>query len=362
MVSRNYSSQSRTRLPLLQSRMLRPFLFLFLIALFGGLLLPPSAAAAGRPKYLFKIASLAPDGSVWAKRFQEMTEEIVEKSNGEIGFKIYPGGVMGDDRSMYRKIRIGQLQGGGFTMTGIGEVVEDFRVMGIPFLFDSYAEVDYVAEKLWPHFQKAFLEKKLVLLAMSEVGFIYTMSKKPITTLDELKKSKSWVPEGDPISNTFLETVGVTPTALSIPDVLTSLQTGLIDTVFNAFYGAIVLQWFTRTNYITDIPFVYGYGAIALDQKTFAKLPPEYAKMMEATARTHFARLLQDTRQSNESALQVLQDNGITLVEPAPGTKEELQDFRVKTVNKLNNGVFSKEIYEETMKSLTEFRTNKAQP
>ena len=362
MATLTHTTYGHTRRPLLQNKIMRPISFLFLFALFGGLLLPSPAAEAGRPKYLFKIASLAPDGSIWAKRFKEMTKEIIEKSNNEIGFKIYPGGVMGDDRAMYRKMRIGQLQGGGFTMTGIGEVVEDFRVLGIPFLFDSYAEVDYVTEKLWPHFQKAFLDKKLVLLAMSEVGFIYTMSKKPITTLDELKNSKSWVPEGDPISNVFLETVGVTPTALSIPDVLTSLQTGLIDTVFNAFYGAIVLQWFTRTNYITDIPFAYGYGAIVLDQKTFAKLPPEYARMMEATARTHFARLLQDTRQSNESALQVLQDNGITLVKPAPGTREELQGFRVKTVNKLDNGVFSKKIYEETMQSLTEFRTNRTQP
>lgn len=362
MVSFTHTTYGRSRRPLLQKKIMRPISFLFLFALFGGLLLPSSAAEAGRPKYLFKIASLAPDGSVWAKRFKEMTEEIIEKSNGDIGFKIYPGGVMGDDRAMYRKMRIGQLQGGGFTMTGIGEIVEDFRVMGIPFLFDSYAEVDYVAEKLWPHFQKAFLDNQLVLLAMSEVGFIYTMSKEPITNLAEFRKSKSWVPEGDPISNIFLETVGVTPTALSIPDVLTSLQTGLIDTVYNAFYGAIVLQWFTRTKYITDIPFVYGYGAFALDQKAFSKLPAEYTRLMETTARAHFARLLQDTRESNESALQVLKDNGITLVKPAPGTKEELQEFRVKTVSKIDNGVFSKAIYEETMKSLTEFRANRVQP
>jgi len=362
MATITHTTYGRTRRPLLQNKIMRPISFLFLFALFGGLLLPSPAAAAGRPKYLFKIASLAPDGSIWAKRFQEMTEEIIEKSNGEIGFKIYPGGVMGDDRAMYRKMRIGQLQGGGFTMTGIGEVVEDFRVMGIPFLFDSYAEVDYVAEKLWPHFQQAFLDENLVLLAMSEVGFLYTMSKEPITTLVELKKTKSWVPEGDPISNIFLETVGITPTALSIPDVLTSLQTGLIDTVYNAFYGSIVLQWFTRTKYITDIPFAYAYGAFVLDQKAFSKLPAEYARLMETTARAHFARLLQDTRESNESSLQVLKDNGATLVKPAPGTKEELQEFHVKTVSKLDNGVFSRAIYEEAMKSLTEFRANRVQP
>ena len=90
---------------------------------------------AGRSKYTFKVASLAPEGSVWAKRFRDFTNEVTEKSGGEISFKIYAGGVMGDDRAMYRKMRVGQINGGGFTMTGISEVVPDFRVLGIPFLF-----------------------------------------------------------------------------------------------------------------------------------------------------------------------------------------------------------------------------------
>ena len=340
----------------------RSFCLALIGAMLTALLLTPHAAEAGRAKYLFKIASLAPDGSVWAKRFQEMTQEIVEKSNGEIGFKIYPGGVMGDDRAMFRKITIGQLQGGGFTMTGIGEIVQDFRVMGIPFLFNSYEEVDYVTEKLWPYFQQAFADKNLVLVAMSEVGFIYTMSTEPIATLDDLKKSKSWVPEGDPISNIFLETAGVTPVALSIPDVLSSLQTGLINTVYNSFYGAIVLQWFTRTKYITDIPFAYGYGAFVLDRKAFSRLPAEYARLMESTARAHFATLLQDTRESNKSSLQVLKENGNRLVEVSPATQAELQELHIKTVKKLDNTIFSQKIYEETQKSLKEFRENKGRP
>jgi TRAP-type C4-dicarboxylate transport system substrate-binding protein len=337
----------------------RSICFVLIGAIIAGLLFTPHVAEAQRPKYLFKIASLAPVGSIWAKRFQEMTQEIVEKSNGEIGFNIYPGGGMGDDRTMFRKIKIGQLQGGGFTMTGIGEIVQDFRVMGIPFLFNSYQEVDYVTEKLWPYFQQAFADKNLVLLGMSEVGFIYAMSTQPIATLDDLRNSKSWVPEGDPISNIFLETAGVTPIPLSIPDVLPSLQTGLIDTVYNSFYGAIVLQWFPHTKYITDIPFAYGYGAFVLDRKAFSRLPAEYATMMEATARAHFAKLLQDTRESNRSALQVLKDNGNRLVEVSPATRAELQELHIKTVNKLDNSIFSKKIYEETQKSLTEFRENK---
>ena len=329
-----------------------------LLVIFAALFLALSVipAQAKRPKYLFKVASLAPEGSVWTKRFRDFAREVEEKSNGEIGFKIYAGGVMGDDRAMYRKMRIGQLHGGGFTMTGIGEVVPDFRVLGIPFQFNSYDEVDRVKEKLLPRLEEEFDKKGMVLMAITEVGFIYTMSTMPITTLAELKKSKAWAPEGDPISKVLLETVGVTPIPLSIPDVLTSLQTGLINTAFNSFYGSIVLQWFTRISYITDIPFAYAYGAFILDKKTFSKLPPEYAEMMKAATRTHFSKLIDDTRKSNEEALQVLLNNGIKLVKLTPMSKAELQNnYREMTVAKLIDDAFSKSIYEEAKKYLDNY-------
>ena len=315
-----------------------------------------TSAQAKKPKYLFKVASLAPEGSVWTKTFRNFTREVEEKSGGEIGFKIYAGGVMGDDRAMYRKMRVGQLNGGGFTMTGISEVVPDFRVLGTPFMFNSYDEVDRVKEKLLPRFKKEFDKKGMVLMAMSEVGFIYTMSTNSISTLAELKKSKAWAPEGDPISRVLLETVGVTPIPLSIPDVLTSLQTGLINTIFNSFYGSIVLQWFTKISYITDIPFVYAYGAFVLDKKTFSKLPAPHAAMMKKEAQIHFKKLLIDTRKSNEEALQVLIDNGISLVKPTPMTKAELQNnYREMTANKLINDAFSKSIYIEAVKHLDNY-------
>ncbi|MEW6291041.1 MAG: TRAP transporter substrate-binding protein DctP, partial [Thermodesulfobacteriota bacterium] len=215
---------------------------LVIMALVGAF--PPQAAAG--PKYLFKVATLAPEGSVWTKRFREFSREVEDKSNGEVGFKIYAGGVMGDDLAMYRKMRVGQLNGGGFTMTGIGSVVPDFRVLGIPFLLHSYAELDWVKQGLLEHFNKTFAENGLELIALTEVGFIYTMSTVPIATVEELKKSTCWAPDNDPLSAGFLETLGAAPIPLSIPDVLTSLQTGLIGTVFNSFYGSIVLQWYSK--------------------------------------------------------------------------------------------------------------------
>ncbi|MEW6502267.1 MAG: TRAP transporter substrate-binding protein DctP [Thermodesulfobacteriota bacterium] len=321
------------------------------------LLLADGAVAQAAPRYLFKVATLAPDGSVWARRFDEFAAEVRQKSGGEIDFKIYAGGVMGDDRAMYRKMMIGQLQGGGFTMSGIGEVVPDFRVMGTPFLFRSYDEVDAASAKLLPLFQKAFRAKNLELVAMTEVGFIYPMSTAPIATLAELKRTKCWAPQNDPLGQAFLNQIGVVPTQLSIPDVLASLQTGLVETVFNSFYGSIVLQWFTKIRYITDLPFGYAYGGLVFDGRSFAKLPPAQAALIHEAARRHFPRLIADTRQSNADSLKVLTgQHRIALVQPSQEAEEEVQRYREAVVRTLVGTAYSREAYEATAAALREQR------
>ncbi|MBI4791594.1 MAG: TRAP transporter substrate-binding protein DctP [Deltaproteobacteria bacterium] len=322
-------------------------------------LLGVAASGMAGQQYLFKVASLAPEGSVWIKRFREFAQEVQEKTNGEVEFKIYAGGVMGDDLAMYRKMKVGQLNGGGFTMTGIGSVAPDFRVLGIPFLLRSYEEVDLLKKGLLPHFTRDFADSGMELIALTEVGFIYTMSTMPISTVEELKKGACWVPDNDPLSAGFLETLGMSPTPLTIPDVLTSLQTGLVNTVFNSFYGSIVLQWFTKARYITDMPFGYAYGAFLLDRKQFARLPPAYGELIKSTADKHFGLLLADTRQSNEEARAVLQENGVTLVKTDPNALAELEATRDRTVMKFKGKAFSEEIYEETMRLLDQFRKQK---
>ncbi|TKB24247.1 TRAP transporter substrate-binding protein DctP [Desulfopila sp. IMCC35006] len=308
------------------------------------------------PKYLFKIATLAPAGSVWIEQFDNFAKEVAEKTGGEVSFRMYPGGVMGDDQSMYRKMRVGQLHGGGFTMTGISAFVPDFRVLSIPFLFDSYAEVDYVKEGLTPTFKERFREKGLEYIAMTEVGFIYAMSTQPIATFAILKNSKNWSPAGDPVSEAYLSTLGISPVQLSIPDVLTSLQSGLVETVYNSFYGSIVLQWFTKARYIADIPYGYAYGVFALDGKSFARLPATHRKAIEAAARNHFPVLLQKTRESNSDSRQVLEKRGCEFLKVDQETSQILREKTGDTVKLLVPDSLSKDIYDQTIGLRDTFR------
>ena len=315
-----------------------------------------STSLQAAPKHLFKIASLAPAGSIWIEQFNNFAKEVEEKTNGEVGFRIYPGGVMGDDQSMYRKMRVGQLNGGGFTMTGLSTIVPDFLVLSIPFLFESYKEVDYVTEGLIPTFQERFRTKRLEFIAMTEVGFIYAMSTKPIATFDDLRNTKNWSPSGDPVSEEYFSVLGIPSMQLSIPDVLSSLQSGLVETVYNSLYGSIVLQWFTKAKYIADVPYGYAYGVFALDSVTFNKLSETYKKAIQDSAQIHFPVLLEKTRESNNESRRVLEARGNQFLNVEPDTLQILQKKSEETVNHLIPGTLSKDIFDQLVELRSEFR------
>ncbi len=324
------------------------FLFLFFCL--------SASPALSAPKYFFKVATIAPAGSVWITEFEKFTKEVSEKTGGEVGFRIYPGGVMGDDQAMLRKIRVGQLQGGGFTMSGIAQLVPEYPVMSIPFLFKSYEETDVVKAALKDDFVEVFKKKGLEFLAYNEVGFVYAMSTSPLHTLDDLKQSKSWTPSGDPLTEAFMMNLGITPIQLTIPDVLSSLQTGLVNTVFNSLYGSIVLQWYTKANYITTMPYGYAYGVFVLDRKAFSKLPDNYKTIIKECSDKYFAIIEKETRQSNKDSRKVLEEQGVSFVEPDPSVFPVMEETREKTVKQSIGKSFSKEIYEKTIKILDDYR------
>lgn len=310
------------------------------------------------PRHTFKIASLAPEGSVWVNAFKDFAQEVTSKTNGEIAFRIYPGGVMGDDRAMYRKMRVGQLHGGGFTMAGISKIVPDFRVMAIPFLFHSYEEVDHASVRLQSLFKKRFSENGLQLLAMTEVGFVYTFSTKPRVTVHDLQQAKTWAPTDDPLTSAFLNELNVSPITLSIPDVLSSLQTGLIDTAFNSLYGSIILQWFTKAPYVTDQPYGYAYGGFVMSNKALEKLTDQQTDIIKTTAEKYFPDLISKTRESNRDSRAVLEKQGVNFVKTTDDVVKILEGHRDNAIKKVRGKSFSEEAYQALQSALSQYRSN----
>ncbi len=222
------------------------FKFAFcLVFIFSASLLTPNSSLlhAGT---VIKFATLAPEGSTWMKEMRAFTGEVVKRTSETVKFKIYAGGVSGDEKDVIRKIRIGQLHAGGFSGVGLGEIAREVRVLDAPFLFKNADEVDHIYKTFDPELRRALESKGYVLLGWAEVGFIYLYTNLPVHSPKDLKRVKMWMWEGDPIAESAFKAMGITPIPLSIVDVQTSLQTGMVNGVYGSPLAVVALQWFTK--------------------------------------------------------------------------------------------------------------------
>jgi TRAP-type C4-dicarboxylate transport system substrate-binding protein len=283
------------------------------LLLLSALLLGVTSAAHAQN---FKIATLSPDGSFWTQEIRKAADDIAQKTNNRVTLRLYPGGVMGNDADVLRKIRINQLQGGALTTGSISGAYGDAAVYGMPFKFEDFAEIDYVRKNMDKQILQGIESGGMVPFGLAEGGFAYIMSKKPIRTVADLRSAKVWAPTNDDLSIQTLRALGVTPVPLSLGDVLPALQTGIVDTVATSPVGALALQWHTAVSYVTDMPLVYFSGVMVIDQKAFKKAKPEDQKIVRAALTQAFEHINTRNRADNVAAFEALKNQGIEVVEP----------------------------------------------
>jgi TRAP-type C4-dicarboxylate transport system substrate-binding protein len=282
-----------------------------LLLAFGALLATTPIAVAKT----LKIATVVPDGSSWLVEMRRAGDEIKEKTAGRVKLKFYPGGVMGNDKTVLRKVRAGQLHGGAFTSGALAALYPDIELYSLPLLFRNYDEVDYVRKQMDARLMRGLEEKGFVALAISDGGFAYVLSQKPIRKVEDMSGAKVWLVEDDLMSEITLDLAGVSPVPLPIADVYTSLQTGLIDTVAAPPMGAIAFQWHTKVKYLTDVPLMYLTGVVAVDRKTFDKLLPADQQVVRDAVASASVRLDAEGRKGDANAREALQNQGIELVQ-----------------------------------------------
>ena len=305
----------------------------------------------------FKIATIAPDGTSWMAQMRQGAEEVKKRTSGRVKFRFYPGGIMGNDKSVLRKIKVGQLHGGALTGGGLTDIYPDSQIYSLPFVFRTLEEVDYVRSKMDKQILDGINKRGYISFGISEGGFAYTMSKEPVYGVKELLGSKVWIPEGDDINRAAFAEFNITPISLPLPDVLTGLQTGLVDTVASSTVGAIALQWHRRIKYLNNTPLLYLYGTLVLKRSKFEKLSNADQTVVKEVMSNIFDKLNTQNRQDNLEAMEALINQGVEVITSSAENIEEWRSGSAKAMDKLSQkGVFSPEILLTLRKHLNDYR------
>ncbi len=303
-----------------------------------------------------KFATLAPEGSTWINIMKEYDAVVRKESGGKLGFRIYAGGVAGDEKDVMRKIRLGQFNSAGITGFGIGEIAKSARVLDAPFLFKNSAEVDYILQKFDDEFTNEFVNGGFVLLGWAEVGSVYIISKTPVTKISDLHSIKMWEWEGDPVADATFKAIGINPIQLSITDVVTSLQTGLITGAYASPLAIVSLQWNTATSNLMDYPLTNASGAVVISKRDFDKIPVDLQQILLKNGKSFMRKLTELSRKDNIKSLEVMRKNKMIFNKPDANEVKSYEEIGKKARRALIGKLYSEDLLNRVEKALADFR------
>lgn len=303
--------------------------------------------------FRIKFATLAPEGSTWMKSMRSLDKALKEKSQGRLGFRLYAGGIAGDESDVLRKIRIGEIHSAVFSGVGIGEILPMVRVLDLPFLFRNEMEVDLVQNRLQDSFAKHFREKGFEFISWAEVGNVHLFSQKAIRKVADLSGLKIWTWSGDPIAKETFAAMGTNPIPLAVTDVTTALNTRMIDTVYGPPLGILALQWYTQVKYMTSLALAHASGAFLVSEKAFKQIPPDLVSLFQQEVASAMSNLTLELRKQTGDTVKMLQQGGL-IVLPMPEGKhlQEFYSVHDKVAKALVGKVYPREILDQVYEIL----------
>jgi TRAP-type C4-dicarboxylate transport system substrate-binding protein len=305
----------------------------------------------------FKIATIAPEGSSWMNDMRAGARAIEKHTEGRVKFKFYGGGVQGNDKQVQRKMRTGQLHGGAFTSGGLNMFQSEADLFSLPLLFNTVEEARFVRGHLEADLRQRLEQAGYVNFGFAAAGFAYMMSNKPLSSLENLDGQKIWIPEGDPAGFAALRALGVAPVVMPVTDVMTGLQTDLLDSVTVPPVGAVVLQWHTRLKFITNVPVAYVYAALLIDRKAFLRIAPDDQQVVREVMEGIYRKFDQNGVLDNEAALQALLESGLQMVEPDAAEVNQWRGIVNRSHEQLaREGVFDAAVLERMQNLLNSYR------
>jgi len=323
------------------------------------LVLAAARPARGGP-FVVKMATVAPEGSSWHKVLQDMGEEWKKASNGAVVLRIYAGGIVGDEDAMLRKMRIGQLHAAAITGLGLAFLDRAFYGLHIPMMFASDEEFGFVRKRLSPMLEKRLEKKGYIVLNWGDAGWVHFFARTPFVHPADVMSMKLYVGAGDDALTQLYKVAGFHPVPLSLVDILSGLQTGLID-AFNATpLAALAFQWFAFAPNMSDLQWSPLTGATIIDKRAWNRIPAEIRPKILEISRAASDRLRKEIRKLNEDALKAMVRNGLKVSHVEPAVAAEWRKIVEEVHPRVRGKIIPADVFDAVVSARAEYRASRS--
>ena len=305
---------------------------------------------------VIKLGTLAPQGSPWYDALRDIGEAWKSESGGQIELRIYPGGVAGDEPDLVRKMRVDQLQAATLSGGGLQVIAPEVLALMMPMMLRSDAELDYVRDHVGPDLEKILEAKGFKVLNWGDAGWVRFFTQTPAIEPDDLKPLKLFVWAGDTATFDAWKACGYHPVALAATDILTALESRLINAVPTTPLAALSFQWFGVAPHMTDIKWLPLVGATVISMRTWNAIPDALKPQLLQAARDVGARLRQQARPLEDRAIAAMVSHGLIVHAVAPDIAAVWQQRANICLEKIIGPVVPAAMVEKVKKFRDEYR------
>ncbi len=307
-------------------------------------------------KTVIRLGTAAPKNSEWHQILKEFAAGVQSVTDGEVRVRIYAGGIVGSEQDMVRKMRIKQLQAAAVSASGLSDIDKSVYALMIPLMFESYEEWDYVRGKLNEDLTGKLKEKGFVVLTWSDVGWVHFFSKEPLKTPEQLKKMKLAASATEASSVEIMKWAGFKPVPITYADVVTGLQTGLIEAIYMPVIYAESSNIFRYAPNMTDLKWAPLQGAIVIHGETWEEVKPEYRRKIMDVADEMGRKLMEDTRNREKASLEAMTKRGLKIWELSEQEKRQWVETAKEAYDKIKGNLVPAGMFDKVLRLRDEYR------
>ncbi|KGE73591.1 TRAP transporter substrate-binding protein DctP [Spirochaeta lutea] len=303
-----------------------------------------------------KIATIAPENSPWGDGLKELAQEWSRISGGRVRVNLFFNGIAGNEDDSIRKMRIGQLQGLALTSAGLNLLSNSVFTLSAPMLIRTDEELTHVLSRIQGKLNTILSEQNVEVLSWSQGGWMKLFSNEPVETPEDLMAINLAFGAGEDSMNSMLTRLGFRGVGLSTGEILTGLNSGLVDAFMYSPIGAAGYQWFAVAPYMLELDFAPFLGAIIIDSRTWNRIPNQFRDEMRAVAARIGEEIGSQIRGLENTAIQTMERFGLKRTTISEAQRELWYDVFTQGLELSLGTIFDADLYREIEGIVEEMR------